>query len=84
MFKNIFTSKNKNEEFDLKAETHNVVESFSKAKFLFKDLIQKAHPDKHPDKTELATEISCLLNENRFNYAQLIELKKRVEFELFS
>ena len=80
MFKNIFSS-SKNL-FDYKSETLNIVESLSKAKPLYKELIQIAHPDKNPDKIELATEISNLLNEHRFNYAVLSELKKRIEKEL--
>lgn len=60
----------------------NVVEGISKAKTLYKELIRKAHPDRHPQKEELAKEITEAINNNRYNYRGLLELKKRVETEL--
>lgn len=60
----------------------NVVEGISKAKTLYKELIRKAHPDRHPQKEELAKEITEAINNNRHNYRGLLELKKRVETEL--
>lgn len=60
----------------------NVVEGISKAKTLYKELIRKAHPDRHPQKEELAKVITEAINNNRYNYRGLLELKKRVETEL--
>ena len=84
MFKNIFSTKNKKQKFDVNSEIHNIVESFSKAKPLYKELIQRTHPDKHPENIDLATELSSLLNENRFNYSKLIEISIRIDSELFN
>lgn len=64
-------------------EAINVVDSISKSKTLFKTLIKKAHPDLHPDsKNELATDLTELLNEHRYNYQKLVEIKLRIENEL--
>ena len=63
-------------------ESANVVESIAGAKTLHKELIRRAHPDKHSDKEELAKEITDLVNENRYNYRELLRLKKRIENEL--
>ena len=37
-------------------ESNNVVESIAKSKMLYKELIKKSHPDKHPQKEKLAKE----------------------------
>ena len=63
-------------------ESFNVVASIGKARALYKDLIIKAHPDRNPYKVELATEITDLLNNNRYNYRELLKLKSRIETEL--
>ena len=63
-------------------EITNIVNSISKAKQLYKSLIIQAHPDKHPDKKELAQKITSLINENRYNYDALVELKNTIEKEL--
>ena len=76
LIKKIF-SKNDN-----KDESLNVVTSISKAKALYKDLIVKAHPDKHPNQSELATTLTELINKNRYNYSELQKIKKRIEMEL--
>ena len=46
-------------------ESINVVASIGKAKSLYKELIVKAHPDKHPNQLELATTLTELINKNR-------------------
>ena len=46
----------------------NVVDGISKAKKLYKELILKSHPDKHPEKEELAKEFTEQINNNRYNY----------------
>ena len=67
---------------DLTDETFNVVQSVSKAKVLYKKLIIQSHPDKHPENFVLATELACLVNENKYNYRELLLLKERIEKEL--
>ena len=47
---------------DYKDESLNVVASIGKAKSLYKELIVKAHPDKHPNQLELATTLTELIN----------------------
>ncbi len=64
------------------SESNNVVESIAKSKILYKELIRKAHPDKHPQKENLAKEITELLNNNRYNYRELLILKEKIENEL--
>lgn len=63
-------------------ESNNVVESIAKSKILYKELIKKSHPDKHPQKEKLAKEIAELVNDNRYNYRELLKLKERIENEL--
>ncbi len=63
-------------------ESINVVASIGKAKSLYKDLIVKAHPDKHPSQSELATTLTELINKNRYNYSELLKIKNRIETEL--
>lgn len=79
-FKRLILSRRKRKEALF--ESVNVVESIAGAKALHKELILKAHPDKNPMKIELAQELSELINVNRFNYQELLKLKKRVENEL--
>lgn len=63
-------------------EIANIVNGIAKAKQLYKNLIIQAHPDKHPDKKELAQEITSLINENRYNYDALVELKNIIKRKL--
>lgn len=65
-------------------EGMNVVEGISKAKKLYKELILKSHPDKHFQKEQLAKELTELINNNRYNYRELLNLKERIEKELLS
>lgn len=74
--KNLFSKK------EYKDESLNVVASIGKAKSIYKDLIIKAHPDKHPNQSELATTLTELINKNRYNYSELLKIKKRIETEL--
>ena len=80
-FKRLFLSQKHRKEAI--SESINVVESIAGAKTLHKELIRKAHPDKHSDKEELAKEITDLINENRYNYRELLRLKERIENELY-
>ena len=79
-FKRLFLSRKHRKEAI--SESINVVESIAGAKTLHKELIRRAHPDKHSDKEGLAKEITDLVNENRYNYRELLRLKKRIENEL--
>lgn len=60
----------------------NVVDSMVKAKSLYKELIIKAHPDKNQAKEELAKSITEEINNNRYNYHELLIIKKRIQNEL--
>ena len=64
------------------SESLNIVESIANAKALHKELIRIAHPDKNPNNIEIAKELSELININRYNYKELLILKKRIEREL--
>lgn len=63
-------------------EEENVVESIVKAKKMYKELILKAHPDRHTDKSELAQSITERINQNRYNYQELLKLRDLIENEL--
>ena len=52
---------------DYNKESLNLVNSISKAKPLYKRLIVLAHPDKHPEKHEIATHLSQKLNLERYS-----------------
>ena len=71
-----------NRKKDLSEETYNVVQSISEAKQLYKNLVSMCHPDKHPQKIAIATELTQLINRNRYNYRELLHLKERVKNEL--
>ena len=63
-------------------DCNNVVNSIAKAKSLHKRLIVLSHPDKNPNKIELATKISESINENRNNYKELLKLEQQIKNEL--
>lgn len=63
-------------------EETNIVQSIAKAKALYKELIAKAHPDRNVSKAELAKILTEEINNNRYNYRELLKLKQRVETEL--
>lgn len=63
-------------------ESINIVNSIAKAKKLHKELILYAHPDRHPNNQELATRLSKQINENRFDYSELLRLQDIVNKEL--
>ncbi len=65
-------------------EEVNVVASMAKAKSLYKELILKAHPDRHSDNVDLAHSITEEINKNRYNYQELLRLKYLIESELFN
>lgn len=63
-------------------DCNNIVQSMARCKQLYKKLSVLAHPDKHPNNSELATEIMNEINANRFNYSQLVKLEKKIQEEL--
>ena len=67
---------------ELNNEVFNVVNSIAKAKSLHKKLIVLSHPDRNPNKIELATKISESINENRYNYRKLLKLEQQIKNEL--
>lgn len=75
----ILSRKNRNAAI---SESLNIVDSIANAKALHKELIMIAHPDRNPDKVEIAKELSELINTSRYNYKELLILKKRIEREL--
>jgi len=54
----------------------------ARCKKLYKKLSIVAHPDKHPNNSELATKIMNEINANRFNYSELVKLEKKIQEEL--
>lgn len=75
-FKWLFSARSKTN------ESINIVNSIAKAKKLHKELILYAHPDRHPNNQELATRLSEQINENRFNYSELLKLQDIVNNKL--
>ena len=63
-------------------ESSNVVDSISKARKLYKHLAVLSHPDRNPNNRDLATEISALVNKNKYNYKELKQLEVRIQKEL--
>ena len=54
----------------------------AKAKPLYKELIKQAHPDKHPNNKDVAEELTAMINNNRFNYRELLKIKDLVNDKL--
>lgn len=63
-------------------ECENVVSSMVKARKLYKQLCIIAHPDRNPDRSELAQELMAKITANRYNYAELRKLSQIVDTEL--
>ena len=78
MFTRLFCSKNHSTD----DEAYNVVESIAKAKQLYEELIKQAHPDKHPNNKDVAEELTAMINNNRFNYRELLKIKDIVNDKL--
>ena len=60
------------------SEGVNVVSGISKAKDLYKELIKLAHPDRHPDEVDFYKEVTDRINANRYNYNELVKIKKEL------
>lgn len=67
---------------EIVGEEVNVVQSIASAKSLYKQLLVKAHPDRNTSKQELAKTLTEEINNNRYNYRELLKLKQRIETEL--
>lgn len=81
LIKSIFHHFRRNRILDFE-DCNNVVNSIAKAKSLHKRLIVLSHPDKNLNKIELATKISESINENRYNYKELLKLEQQIKNEL--
>ena len=60
-------------------ESNNVVDSIVKARALYRELCVRAHPDRNPDKREVADNLMQRITANKFNYSELLILKKEIE-----
>ena len=60
-------------------QSQNVVDGMVRAKALYKELCQLAHPDRHQEKKEIAEDIMQRVVGNRHNYSKLMALKKEIE-----
>lgn len=60
-------------------EGMNVVPGISKAKSLYKNLIVRAHPDKHSNDMECAQSMTERLNNCRYNYSELLKIEKLID-----
>lgn len=58
----------------------NIVDSISKSKALYKELITSVHPDKFQDieKKEKATDLASRITKSKKNYNDLVQLKIEV------
>lgn len=63
-------------------ESENVVAGMAKAHKLYKELVIKAHPDKHQEKRDIAEDITSRLTCCRYDYAKLLRLKHEIEEKL--
>ncbi len=63
-------------------ESNNVVDGMVKARQLYKELSLRVHPDRNPDKADVAEELMKHIVENRFNYAALLNLKQEIAEKL--
>lgn len=61
-----------------KEEGRNIVDSMVKARKLYIELSLAAHPDRHPNKKEIAEEIMQRVTANKHNYAALNSLQEEI------
>ena len=75
-----FSKKRNAEKFNSR-DIENITLGIGKAdelEKLYKKLIIIVHPDKNPDKVDLATKFTELLNQNRRNYTGLKDLEEEI------
>ncbi|MCD8303836.1 MAG: hypothetical protein LUC86_03275 [Prevotellaceae bacterium] len=65
-------------------ESANVVDGIVRARSLYKRLANSVHPDhyENPDEKKLAEELMRRVNDNRFNYSELVKLEKEIKGKL--
>lgn len=63
-------------------ESVNVVDGMVKAQMLYKRLSILAHPDRNPEKRDMAEDLMSRITANRFNYSELLKLKVEAEEKL--
>ncbi|GAA4932842.1 hypothetical protein GCM10023314_01540 [Algibacter agarivorans] len=65
---------------DYKSSAKNIVDSISKSKTLYKELITAVHPDKFQDtgKRKKATDLASRITKSKKNYNDLVQLKGEV------
>lgn len=59
-------------------ESLNVIDGMVKAHQLYKELSALAHPDRNPDKIEVAEDLMKRIVANKYNYAALISIKGEI------
>ena len=65
---------------DYKLSAKNIIDSISKSKGLYKELITSVHPDKFQEmeKKKKATDLASRITKSKKNYNALVELKIEV------
>lgn len=63
-------------------ESINVVDGMVKAQRLYKKLCLAAHPDRHPDKKEIAEDLTMRLVSSKHDYATLLKLEAKIKEKL--
>lgn len=63
-------------------QSRNVVDGMVKARTLYKELSVKAHPDKNPNRRDVAEALMQEVVTNRHNYEALVRLKADIEEKL--
>lgn len=53
----------------------NVVDGMVRARGLYKELLIRAHPYRHPNNRILAEEMTAGLTRNKYNYAELLRIE---------
>ena len=61
-----------------KDASRNVVDGMVKARALYRKLSVLAHPDKNPDRIEIAEDIMQRVAANRYNYEELLRLHQEI------
>lgn len=82
----ILINRIKSEQLDMQNLFSNINKR-GEVETLFKELCKIAHPDKFdkdPEKNKIAKELFSLIQNNRNNYNQLMELKEMVEVKLLN